>query len=209
MARKKKSSSAWLREHEADPYTKKSRHQETRARSHYKLAEIDDRDRFLAKGQVIVDLGAAPGGWSIEAKRRVGDVGRVVAVDLLEIKEIPGVEILQGDFTSADIQRSLVEKLPHGRADVVISDMAPNISGIRSRDQALAMGLAEEALLFAEQVLAEGGVLLIKIFQGEGVEAFRRSLEQRFQKIAVRKPAASRDRSREFYLLATGFKCGI
>lgn len=206
MAGKKKPTNRWLREWRADPFVQRSRQQESRARSSYKLTQIDERDRLLRKGQVVVDLGAAPGGWSIEASRRVGASGKVVAVDLLRIEGIPGVEIIQGDFTQQDVQRLVVATLPAGRADVVISDMAPNIGGIRATDQANSMELAESAWRFAEAVLMKDGAFLVKLFQGEGVDDFRARVQQGFCRVVVRKPDASRGRSREFYLLGLGYK---
>ena len=205
MARKSKSSAAWLREKSTDPYSRLSQAQGARARSRYKLAQINHQERFLRSGCAVVDLGAAPGGWSLEAKQEVGPTGTVIAVDRLAMDAIPGVEVLCGDFTLPGIQQAITALLPGARADVVLSDMAPNMSGIRSRDQALAMALAEAALWFADEVLQPGGVFLVKVFQGEGVDAFRKELENRFEKVKVQKPDASMDRSREFYLFARGF----
>lgn len=168
--------------------------------------EIDGRDRLFRPGQVVVDLGAAPGSWSEYARSRVEPGGRVYAVDLLPMDPVPGVEFLQGDFGDGQVQRQMKEMLGERRADLVICDIAPNLSGIRDTDQARSMYLAECALDFAREVLAEGGDFLVKLFQGPGTDAFRRELMKGFQKVSVRKPRASRSESREFYVLARGYK---
>lgn len=198
------SSRTWLREHENDPFVLRARREGFRARAAYKLLEIDERDRLLRPGALVVDLGAAPGSWSQVAARRVGPRGRVVAVDLLPVDPLPGVEILQGDFTEQSLADRVTAALGGRPADLVFSDMAPNISGIASADQARAMHLAELALEFATGHLAPGGAFLVKVFQGEGFPAFRAEMLRRFASMFTRKPAASRDRSTEVYLLGRG-----
>lgn len=198
------SSRTWLREHENDPFVLRARREGFRARAAYKLLEIDERDRLLRPGALVVDLGAAPGSWSQVAARRVGPRGRVVAVDLLPVDPVPGVEILQGDFTEQSLADRVTAALGGRPADLVLSDMAPNISGIASADQARALHLAELALEFATGHLAPGGAFLVKVFQGEGFPAFRAAMLRRFASMATRKPAASRDRSTEVYLLGRG-----
>jgi 23S rRNA (uridine2552-2'-O)-methyltransferase len=201
-----RSSKRWLRAHERDPYVRKSRQSEYRSRAAWKLMEIDQHDRLFRPGQLVVDLGAAPGSWSQYAASRVGPRGRVIAVDVLPMAPVAGVEFMQGDFADAAVQARCLEALGDRRADLVISDMAPNLSGIRATDQARSMRLAELALEFARQVLAPGGDLLLKLFQGSGADAFRKELVEHFQRVNIRKPGASRSASREFYVLARGHK---
>ena len=164
--------------------------------------EIDRRDRLFHRGQTVVDLGAAPGGWSQYAATQVDGGGRVIAVDMLEMEAVAGVEFLRGDFTEEAVLETCLAALAGRQADLVISDMAPNLSGVRSTDQSRSMALAELALDFAGRVLRPGGDFLVKLFQGSGTDAYRRELNERFQKVMVRKPEASRDSSREFYMLA-------
>lgn len=199
-----KSSRAWLARHVGDPYVKRAKKEGARSRAHFKLAEIDARDKLLRPGMVVVDLGAAPGGWSAYVARRIAPGGRVVAVDLLPMAPILGVEFIQGDFSDLQVLDLLRSKLS-GAADLVISDMAPNISGIASADQARAAALAEAAVEFAETTLRSGGSILLKAFHGGGFENLRRRLRARFTKVVTRKPKASRTESREIYLLAKGF----
>ena len=198
------SSRTWLREHENDPFVLRARREGYRARAAYKLLEIDDRDRLLRPGALVVDLGAAPGSWSQVAAARVGARGRVVAVDLLPVDPVPGVEVVQGDFTDAAVADRVAAALGGRPADLVLSDMAPNISGIASADQARAMHLAELALEFAIEHLGPGGAFLVKVFQGAGFPEFRAGMLRRFASLATRKPAASRGRSTEVYLLGRG-----
>ena len=205
MARSK-SSGKWLAEHFTDEYVKRARKEGYRSRAVYKLKEIDERDRLLKPGLVVVDLGAAPGAWSQYAKERVGRNGRVVALDILPMEPLPGVEILQGDITEESTLQALMETVSGQPVDLVISDMAPNTTGIDSADQARAMYLAELAMDFAVRVLKPDGVFLVKVFQGSGFNEFFKALQQRFQRVATRKPKASRSRSAEQYLLATGFR---
>lgn len=199
-----KSSKRWLHEHESDFYVKEARKQGYRSRAAFKLIEIQDKDKLIKPGMCVVDLGAAPGGWSQLAAKWVGHKGKVIAMDLLAMDPLVGVEFLQGDFQDDAVLEQLLLLLGEQPLDVIISDMAPNTSGMRSVDQPRAMYLSELALDFAKQRLAPGGSLLIKTFQGEGYPEFFQQLRDNFSKVITRKPKASRDRSREIYLLAKG-----
>lgn len=204
--KKSKSSKQWLRRHVNDPYVQRSKKEGYRSRSAYKLIEIDDRDRLLKPGMLVVDLGAAPGGWSQVAANRVGRNGKVIAIDLLVLEPIANVTALREDFASEG-GLAAVEKAIQGRkADVVLSDMAPNMSGIAVSDQARSMELAEIARDFAQLHLQAEGVFMVKVFQGAGYDDYLRSLRTAFQKVVVRKPAASRGESAEQYLVARGLK---
>lgn len=205
MARSK-SSNSWLAEHFADEYVKRAQQEGYRSRAIYKLMEINERDQLLKPGTVVVDLGAAPGGWAEYARQRLGRSGRVVALDILPMDPLPGVDILQGDFTDQAVLDRLNGVLGGAPVDLVISDMAPNISGVGVADQARAMYLAELALDFAETALRPGGDFLIKTFQGQGFNEYHKRLQQGFDRVVTRKPKASRPRSRETYLLARGFR---
>jgi len=198
----------WMQEHVSDAYVKRARAEGMRSRAAYKLDEIAVRDRLLKPGMVVVDLGAAPGGWSQVAAGRVGPRGRVIALDILEMPLLPGVTFLRGDFRDDATLAELERVLAGQRADLVLSDMAPNLSGIASSDQAQALELAELALDFALKHMKPKGNFLVKTFQGAGFEEYLRSLRGRFSAVAVRKPEASRDRSREVYLLGKGLKPG-
>jgi 23S rRNA (uridine2552-2'-O)-methyltransferase len=204
--KKSHSSKQWLRRHVNDPYVQRSKREGYRSRSAYKLTEIDDRDKVLRPGQVVVDLGSAPGGWSQVAVKRVGSPGRVIAIDLLEMEPVEGVTFIQGDFTTRKGLEAVKAVLDAGLADVVLSDMAPNMSGIAMSDQARSMYLAEIARDFALLHLKPEGAFLVKIFQGAGYDDYLKSLRQAFRKVVVRKPAASRDESAEQYLLARGLR---
>ncbi|MDT8449907.1 MAG: RlmE family RNA methyltransferase [Wenzhouxiangellaceae bacterium] len=195
------SSNRWLSRQAADPYVKRARAEGYRARAAFKLIELDRRDRFLRPGQRVVDLGAAPGSWSQVARERVGKSGRVVALDILEMDPLPGVEFIRGDFREHEVLERL-EALVGERVDLVLSDMAPNISGIAASDQARSMDLAELALDFADQRLEPDGRFVVKLFQGEGFDPFVRAARERFARVKLRKPEASRSESREIYLLA-------
>jgi 23S rRNA (uridine2552-2'-O)-methyltransferase len=201
MARSK-SSKAWLREHVTDPYVHRARAEGYRSRAAFKLIELDARDRLLAPGRTVVDLGAAPGGWSQVAAARVGAKGRTIAVDLLEMEPVAGVTFIQGDFTAAATLDALAAALAGRAADLVLSDMAPNISGVPASDAARMTYLNELAADFAFERLAEDGALLMKTFQGAGYSELLEALRGRFEQVASRKPGASRDRSAEMYLLA-------
>jgi 23S rRNA (uridine2552-2'-O)-methyltransferase len=196
----------WMKEHVADRFVKRARSEGMRSRAAYKLDEITQRDRLLAPGMLVVDLGAAPGGWSQVAARRVAPGGRVIALDLLELPILPGVEFIQGDFRDAGVAEALARALGGLKADLVLSDMAPNISGIPMSDQARALELAELALEFATNHLKPKGNLLVKAFQGAGFESFLKAMRGRFVAVAVRKPEASRSRSNEVYLVGKGLK---
>lgn len=204
MARTK-SSARWLKEHFTDTYVKQAQEAGYRSRAVYKLLEINERDHILRPGMTVVDLGAAPGGWSQVAGNVLGSKGRIIALDILAMEPLPGVSFIQGDFTEQQALNALIEAMHGERAGLVMSDMAPNISGLRSVDQPRAMYLAELALEFARKVLAPGGDLLMKVFQGEGFDALRKDLLRSFKQVLVRKPASSRARSREVYLLARNY----
>lgn len=205
MARSK-SSGRWLREHFDDPYVRQAQALGLRSRAAFKLLEIDDRDHLLRPGLTVVDLGAAPGGWSQVVVDRVGPKGRVFALDLLAIEPLPGVTLLQGDFTDQAVLDQLLERLAGRPVDLVLSDMAPNMSGMKAVDQPRAALLAELALDCARQVLRPGGDLLLKMFQGAGFDPLLAELRAAFAKVVVRKPQASRPRSREVYLLARNYR---
>jgi 23S rRNA (uridine2552-2'-O)-methyltransferase len=204
MARSK-SSQQWLREHFSDEFVKRAQKDGYRSRAAYKLVEIDERDRLLRPGMTVVDLGAAPGGWTQYVAERVVPGGRVIALDILPMDPLPGVEVIQGDFTDASVLPRLHAALAGAPVDLVISDMAPNISGVGVSDQARAIYLAELALDFAAEHLRPGGQLLIKTFQGEGFPALYKAMQAAFRKVVTRKPQASRARSRETYLLGKEF----
>ncbi len=209
MARSK-SSSKWLKEHFDDKYVNKAKKEGLRSRAAYKLQEINKRDRLLKPGMCLIDLGAAPGGWSQFAASVVGHKGKVIALDILPMDQIEDVDFLQGDFNEPIVVErllKLVAEQPVGQPKIslVLSDMAPNITGIVSVDQARMMNLAELAFELTQNVLSPGGDLLIKLFQGSGVDEFKKELKCSFNKILIRKPAASRSRSREIYLLARGY----
>lgn len=203
---KSKSSQRWLREHFNDHYVKRTQAEGYRSRASFKLLELNEKDRLFKPGMTVVDLGAAPGGWSQVAMQAVGEKGRVIASDILPMDPLAGVEFLQGDFTEEEVLTSLLELLGEGKADLVISDMAPNMSGITDIDQPKSMYLVELAVELAKQTLKNGGTLVTKVFQGEGFEPFYQDLRRHFQKVVSRKPAASRPRSRELYVVAKGFK---
>ena len=196
-----KSGSAWMHEHVTDPYVKQAQADGYRSRAAYKLLEIDTRDRLLKPGMTVVDLGAAPGSWCQVAVQKLKRQGRVLAIDLLPVAPMPGVESLEGDFTDIAALRWLEERLDAARVDLVLSDMAPNISGVGLRDQARQYELCELALDFAVQWLKPDGGFLVKVFQGVGFEDFRRQMQAAFEQVLIRKPDASRDRSSEVYLL--------
>ena len=203
-SRRSRSSERWLREHFADPYVKRARAQGARSRAIFKLEEIDQRERLLRPGMLVLDLGAAPGAWSQYAVRRVGPSGRVIASDILPMEPITGVQFLQGDFREAEVLEGLRVALAGVAADVLLSDMAPNLSGMDAIDAPRGMYLAELALDLADEALKPDGTALIKILQGAGFEELVRSARRRYQRVRFVKPAASRARSPETYLLASG-----
>lgn len=206
--KRSKTSKAWMQEHVTDPYVQRAKAAGWRSRAAFKLIEIDQRDRLLRPGMVVVDLGAAPGSWSQVAAAKVGARGRVFALDLLEMAPIAGVDFLQGDFQDEAFVAAFEQGLGGRPVDLVLCDIAPNMSGIGSADQARAMDLCELALDFVRRHLAPEGRFLVKVFQGSGFTEFRAAMQAGFKTVAVRKPDASRDRSAEVYLLGTGFKAG-
>jgi 23S rRNA (uridine2552-2'-O)-methyltransferase len=199
-----KTSKAWMTEHVNDPYVQQAKRLGYRSRAAFKLLEIDQRDHLLKPGVVVVDLGAAPGGWSQVAAKKIGHKGRIIALDLLEMPPISGVDFIQGDFTEESVLAELEQRLAGAPIDLVICDMAPNISGIGLSDQARSMHLAELAMDFAVHWLKPSGAFLVKLFQGAGFEEYVREARRRFKQVSVRKPEASRSRSKEVYLLAKG-----
>jgi len=201
-----KTSKQWLKEHFDDEYVRKSQEDGLRSRASYKLLEIQEKDKLIERGMTVVDLGAAPGGWSQVAADLVGDKGRVIASDILPIDFLAGVEFLQGDFTEQAVLDQLLGMLPEGGADLVMSDMAPNMSGMRDIDIPQVMYLAELALDLTRTVLKPEGRFLVKVFHGEGYEELQKQLKSSFTSLKVRKPKASRARSSEIYLLASGFR---
>jgi 23S rRNA (uridine2552-2'-O)-methyltransferase len=204
--KRSKSSQNWLRRHFDDFYVKEAHKAGYRSRAVFKLLEIQEKDRILRPGIIVVDLGAAPGSWSEVAAPLVGKPGKVIAMDILDIDPIDKVTFIQGDFTEQEVYDSLLESLNGRGVDLVMSDLAPNISGTRAVDQPKAMYLAELALDFSKNVLKPGGDLLTKVFQGDGSELYLKALRESFDKVVIRKPKASRPKSREVYMLARGFR---
>jgi len=192
----------WMQEHVADTYVRRARAEGMRSRASYKLEQIATRDRLLAPGMLVVDLGAAPGGWSQVAAQRIAPGGRVIALDVLDMPALPGVTVIHGDFRDAEAVAELARALAGRQADLVLSDMAPNLSGIAATDQARALELAQLALDFAENHLKPQGNFLVKLFQGAGFDEFVKALRRQFRTVAVRKPEASRSRSREVFVVA-------
>jgi len=203
---KSKSSGRWLQEHLTDPYVKMAKEQGYRSRASFKLLELQEKDKLMRKGMTVVDLGAAPGGWSQVAAQLVGDSGRVVSSDILPMDSLAGVEFVQGDFTEEAVLNEILNLMGGAAADLVISDMAPNMSGNGSVDQPASMYLVELALDMARQVLKPKGVFVAKVFQGEGFDEYVKDVRSSFDKVITRKPVSSRARSREVYILGRGFK---
>lgn len=201
-----RTSNAWLREHVNDTYVQRAKAEGYRSRASFKLMEMDDRDRLIRPGEIVVDLGAAPGGWSQVAAQRLKGRGRVLALDLLEMVPLPGVDFLQGDFREEAVLHRFEAMLAGERVGLVLSDMAPNISGIPVSDQARVMHLAELGLEFARTWLKPDGAFLVKVFQGHGFNEFVGQMRETFRTVGTRKPDASRDRSPEVYLLGRGLK---
>ncbi len=199
-------SKAWLKEHNDDPFVKRAIKEGWRSRAVYKLEEIDKKYNLIRQGMNIVDLGAAPGGWSQYVAKKVGKTGKMIAIDVLDMDAINNVHFLKGDFTEQKIYESLRELVGQNPIDLVLSDMAPNISGINSVDQPKAMYLAELAAEFSVEVLAPDGGLIVKLFQGAGFDDYVKLLRSKFSKVLIRKPDASRSRSREVYAMATHIK---
>lgn len=205
MARSKTSAS-WLKEHFDDRYVQRSRDDGYRSRASYKLLELNEKDKLFRSGMTVVDLGAAPGGWSQVAIEKVGENGVVIASDILEMEPIADVTFIQGDFTEEAVYDEIMASIGGRPVDMVISDMAPNLSGMSAMDQPRGMYLVELALDLASRTLKKDGVFLAKVFQGEGFDAYLKQLKEQFKTVITRKPDASRARSREVYLLAKGFK---
>ena len=203
MARSK-SSSRWLKEHFSDPFVKRAQAEGWRSRAVFKLEELIERDRLLKPGMTVVDLGAAPGGWSQMVRERLGDAGRIVALDMLGMQGIAGVEFVEGDFREEAVLKRLEALLDGTPVDLVLSDMAPNMSGVDSADQARAMQLAELAQEFAAGHLKPGGAFVVKLFQGRGFDEYLKNLRKAYERVSMRKPKASRARSPEAYAIATG-----
>lgn len=201
-----KTSSRWLQEHFSDPYVKRAQAEGWRSRAVFKLDELIERDKLLKPGMFVVDLGAAPGGWSQMVRERLGDVGRIIALDILPMQGIGGVDIILGDFREAEVLAQLEALLDGSRVDLVLSDMAPNMSGVGVVDQDRSMALADLAADFAETRLKKGGAFLTKLFQGQGYDEYIRRLRGQYASVSIRKPKASRARSNEVYALATGRK---
>jgi 23S rRNA (uridine2552-2'-O)-methyltransferase len=206
MARKKSSSKSWLKEHFDDPYVQQAHREGYRSRSCYKLLEIQEKDKLIKPGMTVIDLGAAPGGWSQVASRVTGSRGRVIASDILPMDSLEDVQIVQGDFTEESVIADILAAVGDSPVDLVISDMAPNMSGMSAVDQPRSMYLVELALDLSRQVLTPGGTFLSKVFQGEGFDELLRDCRATFGKVITRKPRASRPRSREVYLLARDFR---
>jgi 23S rRNA (uridine2552-2'-O)-methyltransferase len=204
--KKNKTSRAWVHDHVNDPYVQRAQADGYRARAAYKLLEVDERDHLLKPGAVVVDLGSTPGSWCQVAVKRCGPKGRVFALDILPMEVVPGVDFLHGDFTEDAVLEALEARLDGAKVDVVLSDMAPNLSGVAAVDQARSIHLCELALDFAVRHLKPGGQFLVKVFQGEGFMAYRKQVEAAFSSVQVRKPMASRDRSAEVYLLGKGLR---
>jgi 23S rRNA (uridine2552-2'-O)-methyltransferase len=201
-----KTSGSWMKEHFDDPYVQQRWQDGYRSRASYKLLALDAKDRLLRPGMIVIDLGAAPGGWSQVAAEKVGSDGAVIASDILEMDALADVDFVQGDFTEEPVLNALLERVNGRPVDLVMSDMAPNMSGMAAIDQPQAMYLVELALDLAQQTLSPGGRFVAKVFQGEGFDAYLRMLREHFAKVVTRKPEASRARSREVYLLASGFR---
>ncbi len=201
MARSK-SSNRWLQEHFDDEFVQRAKRDNYRSRAVYKLIELDERDKLLSKNMTVIELGAAPGGWTQYVVEKLNGTGQVIATDILPMDSFADVQFIQGDFTEDDVLQSLISAVGDLRADLVLSDMAPNLSGVAVTDQARAMYLAELALDLAQQLLRPGGSFVTKLFQGEGFDDYVRTLRSHFQKVSVRKPSASRGRSKEVYAVA-------
>ncbi|WP_028079167.1 23S rRNA (uridine(2552)-2'-O)-methyltransferase RlmE [Solimonas soli] len=207
MTQKRRPSSArWIAEHEADPYVQEARRLGYRSRAVFKLKEIQEKDKLLRPGQIVVDLGAAPGGWSQYARPLLGSKGQLFALDILPFDPVPGVDIIVGDFREDAVLHQLEAKVGDQLVDVVLSDMAPNLSGVDIADQASSIYLGELALEFAKAHLKPKGTLLVKAFQGEGFDAYVKAMRDAFETVTIRKPKASRARSSEVYLLARNFR---
>ncbi|MAJ91566.1 MAG: 23S rRNA methyltransferase [Legionellales bacterium] len=203
---KSKSNKQWLQSQNQDFYVKKARELNFRSRAVYKLMEINQKDRLIKPNHCIVDLGASPGSWSQYLSSIVNSHGQIIAIDILPIEPIKHVKFISGDFADENVQKKCLRQVGNNGVDLVISDMAPNLSGIKEVDQCRNIALAELVYDFCTQILKPGGDLLIKLFEGEGTQGYRELLKQKFDKVLMRKPKASRDKSREFYILARSFR---
>ena len=206
MAKKRSSSKAWLKEHRDDPYVQQALREGYRSRACYKLLEIQEKDRLIQPGMIVLDLGSAPGGWSQVAAKEVGDHGRVVASDILPMDRLAGVDFIQGDFTDQNVLDQILGLIDNSAVDVVLSDMAPNISGIETVDQPKSMYLVELAFDLALRILDKNGRFVVKMFQGEGFDENVTQFRKAFKVVRFRKPRASRPRSREVYAVCQGLK---
>ena len=204
--KRSKSSRRWLDEHVNDPYVKRAQKDGLRSRASYKLIELNEKDKLIRPGMRVMDLGSAPGGWSQVAGRLVGEKGRVLASDILPMDPLDNVDFIQGDFTDDAVFQQILDKLDGNQPDLIISDIAPNISGVAAADQASSMYLVELVLDMVRQVLKPNGTFVAKVFQGEGSDEFLKDVRTSFEKVVIRKPEASRPRSREVYLVGKGFK---
>jgi 23S rRNA (uridine2552-2'-O)-methyltransferase len=204
--KRSKSSSRWLNEHVNDPYVKRAQKDGLRSRASYKLMELNEKDKLMRPGMLVMDLGSAPGGWSQVAGRIVGEKGRVIASDILPMDPLDNVDFIQGDFTDDGVFQQILDTLDGNQPDLIISDIAPNISGVVAADQAASMYLVELVLDMVRQVLKPNGNFVAKVFQGEGSDEYLKDVRTSFEKVVIRKPEASRPRSREVYLVAKGFK---
>ncbi|MCY1534871.1 Ribosomal RNA large subunit methyltransferase E [compost metagenome] len=204
--KRSKSSRRWLDEHVNDPYVKRAQKDGLRSRASYKLIELNEKDKLIHPGMLVMDLGSAPGGWSQVAGRLVGEKGRVLASDILPMDPLDNVDFIQGDFTDDAVFQQILDKLDGNQSDLIISDIAPNISGVAAADQASSMYLVELVLDMVRQVLKPNGNFVAKVFQGEGSDEFLKDVRTSFEKVVIRKPEASRPRSREVYLVGKGFK---
>lgn len=206
MVKRSKTSNKWLQEHFSDEFVLRAQQEGYRSRASYKLLELNDKDALLKQGMTVIDLGAAPGGWSQIAVDLVGQKGKVVALDILEMDPIPDVDFIHGDFREEAVLEQLMATIGGRPVDLVMSDMAPNTSGVKGIDQPRSIYLCELALELSLTVLKPGGNMVVKVFQGEGFDEFLRACRQSFTKVVSRKPDASRDRSREIYLVAQGLR---
>ena len=204
--KRSKSSRRWLDEHVNDPFVKRAQKDGLRSRSSYKLIELNEKDKLIRPGMLVMDLGSAPGGWSQVAGGIVGEKGRVLATDILPMGGLDNVDFVQGDFTEDAVFQQVLDMLDGRQPDLIVSDIAPNISGVAAADQAASMYLVELTLDMVRQVLKPGGNYVVKVFQGEGSDEFLKDVRSSFEKVVIRKPEASRPRSREVYLVAKGFK---
>ena len=209
MGKKRPSSRAWLKKHHEDIFVQRAQKEGYRSRAVYKLMEINHKDQIIRQGMSVLDLGSAPGGWSQVAAALVGEAGRVVASDILPMDALANVVFVQGNFTEQDTYDRIMAELKEQPLDVVLSDMAPNMSGVREVDQPRAMYLVELATELAERLLVPGGAFITKVFQGEGFEMWFRQIRDRFDRVITRKPPASRPGSREIYIVASGFKSAL